>query len=228
MPRAGRRLSQFAPLASGSAALAARRACGRFVLAALLVAGCGGAASPAPRDAAVVPPDFAFASTPSLPIAQHRPTAVACPSGPGTCKTAASSCASDSDCTQSAHGHCDTNGTNSCGCRYDQCVSDGECGGSNSCICASQIVAGQLGNPGNVCSTVGNCHVDSDCGVGGSCSPSPTVNGCAPWFGTVEGYFCHSAADSCNNEVDCAAGNRSCGYLPELGHWGCFWVECAG
>jgi hypothetical protein len=228
MPKTDPRMSQTARIASGTAAAADGRARSRLLLAALLVAGCGGAASPGRHDAAVMPPDLAFVSTPSLPIAQHRPTADACPSGPGSCTIAGSSCASDSDCTQSAHGHCDSNGTTSCGCRYDQCVSDGECGASNSCVCASQIVSGQLGNPGNVCSKVGNCHVDSDCGAGGSCSPSPTVNGCLPWVGTVEGYFCHAAADSCNNDVDCASGGGKCGFLPELGHWGCFLVTCAG
>jgi Cys-rich repeat protein len=73
---------------------------------------------------------------------------------------------------------------------------------------------------GNTCMP-GNCRVDSDCGAGGYCSPSRGSNGC----GYVEGYYCHTRADLCVNDSDCAGGNMTCAWSATSGRWECANVE---
>jgi hypothetical protein len=53
----------------------------------------------------------------------------------------------------------------------------------------------------NVC-VKGSCHVDSDCGAGGYCSPAIDV--CNRFFG----YYCHMPADECSDETDCPPSDQ--------------------
>jgi hypothetical protein len=103
-------------------------------------------------------------------------------------------------------------------CTYDECTSDSDCQGGL-CSCAAL---------GNVCIPA-LCHVDSDCGDGGFCSPGPKV----VCTGAII-YACHSAGDTCFNDSDCLPGAPppgpyaycstsppTCMYDPTLGHWAC-------
>jgi hypothetical protein len=58
----------------------------------------------------------------------------------------------------------------------------------------------------------GNCRIDSDCGPGGYCSPA--TDAC----GAVLGYYCHTAADECVNDDDCAGRDAGpfLGCLPDV------------
>jgi hypothetical protein len=157
----------------------------------------------------------------------HRPVPMTCPPVVGNCPARTTDmgtmgCASDQDCTTSPHGHCDVM-FNGCSCDYDTCLGDSDCPANNICACASP-----RGEPANVC-VPGNCRVDADCGPGGYCSLSLGM-GCIGRL-PVQGAFCHSKADTCTNDADCMSstgGFNYCQWHPELGHWACTMIVCAG
>jgi hypothetical protein len=156
---------------------------------------------------------------------KHRPTPQSCPLQTGTCPSSApdmgSSCTTDKACTASAHGHCDQI-RGGCTCDYDVCTSDNDCPTNNVCVCGDAIGA----MPANTC-VPGNCRVDGDCGAGGFCSMSLGM-GCIPRI-PVQGYFCHTKADTCANDTDCnGSGGGYCAWHAELGHWACSYILCAG
>jgi hypothetical protein len=77
-----------------------------------------------------------------------------------------------------------------------------------------------------------HCAIDSDCGPGGFCSPSPSADDCNPL------YYCHTAADTCVNDGDCPVAARcdssdasdcgqpeTCNYDVQTRHWACA-VQC--
>jgi hypothetical protein len=142
----------------------------------------------------------------------HRAADSTCPAerGPGNgAGLGAGECAMDADCSAGDNGRCLVSGPAPYSyCSYDQCFDDGDCAGLP-CECrtsASSYVA-------NVCVTGSNCRVDSDCGVDGYCSPSRLNQ----WCGTA--YYCHTAADTCVNDTDCA--DSGCNYDAQAGHWSC-------
>jgi hypothetical protein len=151
----------------------------------------------------------------------HRATAVACPTGRGTengqfgDSGVPGSCAQDSDCTSGTNGRCVPNmgGAFYLTCSYDQCATDGDCAGT-ACVCrpdATSVVA-------NVCaSSKSQCRLDSDCGAGGYCSPSESSD--VFCFSPDLDYFCHTPADECIDDTDCA--NGGCNYDPSVKHWKC-------
>lgn len=71
----------------------------------------------------------------------------------------------------------------------------------------------------------GNCRVDSDCESGGGyCSPSQNAglfvcsDGCSGTCGGgLTGYYCHTAADECVNDCDCAGLAPPSGPVGEYG-----------
>jgi hypothetical protein len=126
-------------------------------------------------------------------------------------------CSKDSECADAGlNGRCVEmgGGVAYCGCTYDDCVHDSDCSPGKTCACHGSPYEGQLGNS----CVPGNCRIDSDCGVGGYCSPTYSPNGC----GGLGGYYCHTTADQCVNDSDCADGGFAvCAYVAMLGHWAC-------
>lgn len=150
------------------------------------------------------------------PAGPSRPVPVECKPCrlPGPGMIMGGLCAEDSDCTEGDNGRC---GYSRIGgqCSYDECFSDNDCMPNQVCACD-----GGYGG-GNACIDA-NCHVDSDC-AGRACAPS--LGDCGHYFPPV-GYYCHTAADTCNTDADCPGGY--CAYMPALGHWTCSMAECVG
>lgn len=180
----------------------------------------------------------------------HRATAQACAAGDAT-PDAGSSCSSDADCVPDGgtgltllrtclHGRC----------RSDECLVDSDCGNTGLCACArfasptgsggsggaggsnAPVAGGQSGAAGagafarNIC-LPGNCRVDSDCGTNGYCVAS--FGPC----GGIDGYYCHTANDSCMNaSEDCppasCGGRPLCTYSPAAAAFTCKTQTCAG
>jgi hypothetical protein len=138
----------------------------------------------------------------------------------------------DSQCTAGPDGRCFpweglvSNG----GCWYDECYTDSDCPSGLPCLCRTSA----SDNTANLCAFGGNCVLDSDCGPGGFCSPSSY---CDDW--PVPGwpgfaYYCHTAADTCINDTDCAAVDAGegcpitpfCMYDGQAQHWTCNTYRC--
>jgi hypothetical protein len=102
----------------------------------------------------------------------------------------------------------------SCSCSYDTCADDAACSPNETCACHGTT----YNDGGNTCVT-GNCRVDSDCGVGGYCSPSASTTGCG---GGIAGYYCHTVEDQCINDSDCTGGaGEVCAYSAVDLAWTC-------
>jgi hypothetical protein len=191
-----------------------------------------------PKTDAARPP--ADGSTPAVPT-NHRPTPVACSTtrGPGMTSDAGAfdasfpgQCDTDSQCTAGTNGRCLKLGDVSGGtCTYDACATDSQCGTGKVCVCGTS--AGSDGRTANQC-VVSNCEVDSDCGPDGYCSPTESM-GCGA--SGVVGYFCHTAADECTNDGDCAGATTDGGPRPGGGYcawdgtsskWTCEYGVCSG
>jgi hypothetical protein len=202
-------------------------------------------ASPADAIAPPCVPILAEAGTASTSDAEvplyHRATAACCPSqrGPGPANQPyppgvasflaadAGGCTSDSDCTDGVNGRCFPfeGAVGAGGCSYDDCFTDSNCGSATPCLCRSS----SADNSANVCDPGGNCAVDSDCGPGSYCSPSPeSCYGPSP-------YYCHTSSDTCVNDADCPfidAGEcccptvASCVYSPQAQRWACNQLVC--
>jgi hypothetical protein len=139
-----------------------------------------------------------------------RPTASACPvTSPNTPNASPHACVTDSDCADAGALPRCLSGT----CGFDQCLVDSDCPSGQACGCSDQ----QGGNiiHTNSCVPAG-CRVDADCGTNGTCSPDASAR-----CGSLSGYQCHAAADTCNSDADCCGSTPRCGYQPELGHWAC-------
>lgn len=124
-------------------------------------------------------------------------------------------CSKDADCTEGVRGRC--MGGRGVMCTYDECTLDSECSTGGPCQCANA----------NTC-LQGNCQVDDDCGGGGYCSPS--MGTCGSYSGII-GYWCHTPADECVDDADCAAADMGPGYCmfsPEAAHWLCSYTTCVG
>jgi len=162
----------------------------------------------------------------------HRATPACCPSERGPAPLTqpypsgvADGCSSDSQCTGGADGRCfPFRGlVGPGGCSYDQCFTDSDCPSGTPCLCRSSA----SDNSANVCVPKGNCVLDSDCGPHGYCSPS---QGC---YGPPS-YYCHTASDTCINDVDCAPADAgtgcpviaTCSYGPQAQRWACTQQVC--
>jgi hypothetical protein len=163
----------------------------------------------------------------------HRAAPSCCPTergpAPGTQPygpNMANGCTTDSQCTQGLDGRCFPFGglVWTGGCSYDECLTDSDCPSGAPCICrtsASDV------SP-NICAAGSNCVLDSDCGPGGFCSPSVFCDARLPGW-PAYGYYCHTAADTCINDMDCppidSGGGCSipsaCLYDTQAKHWAC-------
>ncbi len=196
-------------------------------LVALALVGCGG-------------------SDARMPL-NHRSAAASCPSqrGPGPgCESSfwcSSSCSADSQCIDGVDGRCfPFEGlVGPGGCSYDECYYDSDCGAKTPCTCRGS----STDNSANICDVGGNCAVDSDCGLGGYCSPStdscystnPDLNFEAEGSSGPSPYFCHTAADLCINDSDCGQPDAgmgscpvfaSCAYDVQDTRWECTQYPC--
>ena len=150
-----------------------------------------------------------------------------CPEEEGSCNY---SCNGDQDCTSGPNGRCTCLfGPSAFGtvCSYDQCSSDSDCG-NDVCICRETALPSVTADPSRptFCGPAGNCKVDSDCGAGGYCSPSAAFQ-CGPGRPDYFGYYCHTPADECTNDSDCAAqGNAFCAYDTGMQRWACSTGMC--
>jgi hypothetical protein len=125
-------------------------------------------------------------------------------------------CSGDSQCTMGTNGRCVESGGGAlyCACTYDTCADDAACPTGETCACHGSPY---VNNQGNTC-VPGNCRVDSDCGVGGYCSPSYANMGC----GGLGGYYCHTPQDACINDSDCGSDDESgCMYSTSEARWTC-------
>jgi hypothetical protein len=124
----------------------------------------------------------------------------------------------DADCANDAGSFFTTcrNGV----CSFDYCLTDADCG-TGVCSCGSPT-SGPSGYHPNFC-VPANCHVDSDCGAGGYCSPS------RGYCWSNLGYYCHQKKDSCVDATkDCKGCGNSCSYDAVVGAFVCAMVSCAG
>jgi hypothetical protein len=160
---------------------------------------------------------------------QHRPSAAACPvhgDGGAPC-SGASSCIPDGGAaTPYSPSYC-IDGR----CGFDQCLTDADCQGNEVCACAGSLSGTTPSVGANHC-VPANCHVDSDCGPCGFCSPTAPY-GCGPGWGTSQ-YACHRPGDSCYRDTDCgmSTGNPNtipyCAWNPTSGGWSCATGICSG
>ncbi len=155
---------------------------------------------------------------------EHRAVATACtPStrSPAIPDAGLLSCTTDADCAVDGAA----NFFNTClhgQCSFDQCLTDADCGATEVCVCASDYYGGNAQYHANVC-VPSNCRVDSDCGSGGYCSPSRGT------CGSYQGFYCHTAGDSCvDPATDCAGcgSANACVYGPS--GFVCGSTVCAG
>ena len=124
-------------------------------------------------------------------------------------------CARHEDCTEGENGKC-ISGLGRAGmmyfCVYDECASDADCDPGMVCHCDESTAAR--------CFSIGNCQTDADCGAGeyGYCSPSMSSD--CGGYRPLDGYHCHTGADSCIDDSDCT-GTDYCNYSEYDDRWKC-------
>jgi len=140
-----------------------------------------------------------------------RPQAIACAATNfiGGADGGPIACTVDADCQEAGIGLYCRKGA----CSPDACLVDGDCPTGEACGC-SNMFRGNIAQA-NRC-VMSSCRVDADCGPGGVCSPSFSAR-----CGGLAGFYCHSAADSCQTDTDCCGSTPQCRYQPTLGHWAC-------
>jgi hypothetical protein len=158
--------------------------------------------------------------------AKHRPAEVVCgmrpsamdASAPGGQSPPLQTCTMSSECTSGPNGRCIA-GRIGTYCTYDECFNDSDCNPGAVCLCQSSM------SQGSRCATVAGCRIDADCPKG-FCSP--TFGTCGNYSGVI-GYACHSTADECVDDADCAklAGGY-CMHDAMVGRWICSNSQCAG
>jgi hypothetical protein len=165
----------------------------------------------------------AFATAPLY----HRVADACCPGDrpPGdTFMTGnAGTCMTDFDCTAGVNGRCTA--VQTFDCTYDTCFEDSDCPPRTPCTCRPAA----LSKRPNGCATGSNCAMDSDCGSGGYCSPSPSPKfNC---YNYAPLYYCHTPQDECTNDSDCAVdsgqlGPNLCQFDTQSQHWKCGAMIC--
>lgn len=180
------------------AAAALTWACGGSVMSTQGSAGAGGSGAGGSGSA---PNSYLCAGQPMEVPSQHRAASNACPTDP-----------QDTNCDGGLGAGCGPH-----------CASDSDCSSNDVCTCDGTAFGYAHQSLGNVC-VPSNCRTDADC-ASGYCSPSPDFQ-MGPFYG-VQGYYCHSCADSCINDSDCPT-NGYCAYDPTVGHWACSLSRAAG
>jgi hypothetical protein len=150
----------------------------------------------------------------------HRPQALTCvgvysPAEPPSDALNAR-CTRHADCTEGANGKCAASGVGMGGgiysCNYDQCATDADCDPGKICYCTVSSSAR--------CLTVGNCQTDADCGGGSHSYCSPSMGWDCGGYRPIDGYHCHTAADTCLDDADCS-GTDYCNFDVYDGSWKC-------
>jgi hypothetical protein len=196
-------------------------------LATLFVPACAGRTKPS---------DFSDGSAPtgdSPPVCvtppQHRPEAVACSAhsdGGEACSDAAVCQVDAGGGVRRPVGQC-LHGS----CSFDECLTDSDCASNEACACAGPLAGEASGSEANLC-VPATCHVDSDCGSCGYCSPSADPI-CGPTYGAWA-YACHVPGDACYSNTDCGPQsndiytNPFCSHSAETGAWVCGTGFCGG
>ncbi len=147
-------------------------------------------------------------------------------------------CEQDGDCTDGTQGRC-LRFRVGClvACSYDECATDADCPDDEPCECRASPTDVRA----NRCVASGNCRIDSDCGVGGYCSPSHLGEVCAcrsvDYCETVgspcdppdscacgdscgHAYYCHTPNDTCLDDSDCTGG-ATCSFDLAHENWAC-------
>jgi hypothetical protein len=165
--------------------------------------------------------------SPSQPVGRPQPTTCAATGYPQPAEDAGVPCTTLADCLDA--GEPDYGPYKAClggQCSYQQCLTDSDCPTGTACGCANQFGGNAIHT--NTC-VPSQCRVDSDC-EGGVCSPSSGA-----YCGSLTGFYCHSAADTCETNADCCGGDggepefMQCVYDTTLGHFACqAAMVCAG
>jgi hypothetical protein len=155
----------------------------------------------------------------------YNPTGVVDGSVPG------GECWSDTQCSDGGrNGRC-TVSVGFAFCSYDECVTDSDCTAMSLCVCGA--TPANYGRNPNECVPAA-CHVDSDCGPGGYCSPSP--NPClypsqsSTNYAQVYGYYCHTARELCAAgecvNAHCQDAGGTCEWESTDAGWRCQFATC--
>jgi hypothetical protein len=150
----------------------------------------------------------------------HRASAQSCvgvnsPPEPSIRYPENSSCLKHADCVDGVNGKCVTGvgSASSMGfCAYDECATDGDCNAGKVCYCTSTTAAR--------CFSLGNCQVDADCANTGNSYCSPSMGFDCGGYRSIDSFYCHTAADTCQDDQDCS-GTNYCNYDVYNGNWKC-------
>jgi hypothetical protein len=126
------------------------------------------------------------------------------------CEGQGGECATDDDC--SGNDTC-ANIYGDCYCT-PQCMSDSDCGDGRICVCAGSIpgVGADL--------ALKNACVPADCAANADCAGECGCRGDKFFCGTLEGAFCPTPDDECEDDEDCSNGNY-CGWDSDEKRWMC-------
>ena len=158
---------------------------------------------------------------------EHRSRAVACPSH----TDGGAACSNSTQCQPDAGQRAPWQYCFQGGCGVDQCLTDSDCASNQVCACAGLLSGPLTRYAANICVPAG-CHVDSDCGPCGYCSPSADPI-CGPSYG-ARAYGCHKPGNACGRDTDCGPSTGSvfstpfCAYDPMTGGWSCSTSYCGG
>ncbi|HEY2901043.1 MAG TPA: hypothetical protein VGL59_10735 [Polyangia bacterium] len=155
----------------------------------------------------------------------HRPVPVICAPSRLVVDAGTTSCNTDSECGSDAgfpQLHCVRHA-----CTADQCLIDDDCPADSVCGCSDLFGGNAVHTNQCVPST---CHVDADC-TSGLCSPAS-----GGYCGSLTGYHCRGATDTCHSQSDCPTKSnggiqqpQTCQYTPEVARWQCTGVVvCSG
>lgn len=134
-------------------------------------------------------------------------------------------CSSHEDCVDGPNGRCTMGewGMNDCGCSYDDCFTDADCGAGQMCGCGEGAPFEEY--PSNRCYTA-ECLTDADCTTG-LCLAVPYYCDVVFDYVYVLAFACATDQDECRNhevcECDTGADTRCTpsGIGGQTGPWTC-------
>ncbi|MBZ5710240.1 hypothetical protein [Nannocystis pusilla] len=126
------------------------------------------------------------------------------------CEGQGGECATDGDC--SGNETC-ANIYGDCYCTA-QCMSDSDCGDGQICLCAGDLPA-----VGADLALKNQC-VPADCTANADCAGECGCRGDKFFCGTLEGAFCPTPDDECEDDEDCEDGGY-CGWDSDQKRWVC-------
>jgi hypothetical protein len=115
-------------------------------------------------------------------------------------------CTKHADCTAGTNGKC-INGIGMAYynyfCVYDECATDADCDSGKICYCTPDTSAW--------CLRIGDCQTDADCGNQPYSFCSPSMSSDCGGHRPIDGFHCHTAADTCFDDSDCS-GSDYCNF----------------